>query len=393
MASVRELPAPSARAYNSQMPKRVCYIHVGPHKTGTTSIQWFLQENRAELLRAGVFVPESETKHGAHHAIVEKLCGQELGGHREPSAAKAIQAIVETPCEAIVISSEALEGILRNEDHARTFFNRIRELDVEPKLILFPRNQSQWINSIYSSAVKTFRRSHPFQDFAAAAAATRYRSLKFSTWIELTDAHDVELIARPFTKETIAHGVVPEFLLALGINPLQFRGTELRRNEGAGPFTVSVAREVMRSLGVVDNGLKWLQAMRCKAKLATYLRERKLADIGYCGLTTMMARRIQRELRSDNDAFAQRAWSRPWAEIFTADIREEFKPNDFEICPPGWAIRQRLQRAVREMKAIVQEILLDPSLTIEAPWNDLRKRSGLDFTRVNPRVRSNTLTV
>ena len=39
------------------MRKRVCYIHIGPHKTGTSSIQGFLKENRAELLRYGYFVP------------------------------------------------------------------------------------------------------------------------------------------------------------------------------------------------------------------------------------------------------------------------------------------------------------------------------------------------
>ena len=55
------------------MTKRICYIHVGPHKTGTSSIQWFLQENRAELLEHGYFVPESETKRGAHHALAEGL--------------------------------------------------------------------------------------------------------------------------------------------------------------------------------------------------------------------------------------------------------------------------------------------------------------------------------
>jgi hypothetical protein len=41
------------------MSKRICYIHIGPHKTGTSSIQWFLQENRAELLKYGYFVPET----------------------------------------------------------------------------------------------------------------------------------------------------------------------------------------------------------------------------------------------------------------------------------------------------------------------------------------------
>ncbi|HJY52915.1 MAG TPA: hypothetical protein VKD89_02735, partial [Candidatus Udaeobacter sp.] len=79
------------------MTTRVCHIHVGPHKTGTTSIQWFLQENRAELLTHGYFVPESETRRGAHHALVEKLAGLEVGEHREPLVAKSIEAIAETP--------------------------------------------------------------------------------------------------------------------------------------------------------------------------------------------------------------------------------------------------------------------------------------------------------
>jgi hypothetical protein len=380
--------------------KRVCYVHIGPHKTGTSSIQWFLQENRAELLRRGYFVPESETRHGAHHAIVRKLCGQELGEHREPSVAKAIRAIIETRFEAIVISSEALEGILIHGDRARIFFDRIRELNLEPKLVLFPRNQSHWVNSIYSSAVKTFRRSDSFQHFAMAAAATRYRGLKFSNWIELADAHHIELIARPFTKEIIARGVVPEFLQIIGINSSEFRDAQIRRNEGAGPFTVSVARKVMRSLGITGNQLKWLQAMRCKAKLAIYLRERGLADTGYCGLSNELARRIEAELQPDNDRFAKRVWGRPWAEIFAADIDEDFEPNDFEIRQPGYAVRWHLRRAVREMNATVQQIFLDPTLAIEAPWNDLRKRSGgfqedrssiklpRDSRRTNQRVHS-----
>src|ERR1043166_9545550 len=93
------------------MTKRICYLHVGPHKTGTTSIQWFLQENSAEMLAHGYFVPESETKRGAHHALVEALAGLDVGEHREALVAKSMQAMAETPAPAIVISSEALEGL------------------------------------------------------------------------------------------------------------------------------------------------------------------------------------------------------------------------------------------------------------------------------------------
>src|SRR4051795_5892345 len=99
------------------MSKRVCYIHVGPHKSGTTSIQWFLQENRAELLKHGYFVPESETKRGAHHALAEALAGLDVGEHRQSLVTKSIRAIAETASETIIISSEALEGILESRKH------------------------------------------------------------------------------------------------------------------------------------------------------------------------------------------------------------------------------------------------------------------------------------
>src|SRR5215469_3836293 len=122
------------------MTKRICYIHVGPHKTGTTSIQWFLQENRDELLKDGYFVPEAETRRGAHHALAEGLAGLDVGKHREPLVARSVAAIAETSAQAIVISSEALEGLFRNRQNTKAFFDRITELNLQPKLILFPRN-------------------------------------------------------------------------------------------------------------------------------------------------------------------------------------------------------------------------------------------------------------
>src|SRR5207249_5017182 len=207
----RPFASPDPPHYTCRMRKRVCYIHVGPHKTGTTSIQWFLQENREELLKHGYFVPESETKHGAHHALVEKLCGLDVGEHRERLVANSIQALGESGSETIVISSEALEGILESRRHADVFFSRIGELNLEPKLILFPRNQPQWINSSYSSSVKSFRLSDPFQPLRFVQSV----GAKFSRWLELANAHAAELIARPFTKETIDRGVIPEFLRSI----------------------------------------------------------------------------------------------------------------------------------------------------------------------------------
>ncbi len=132
------------------MAKRVCYIHIGPHKTGMTSIRWFLKENRAELLKDGYFVPESGSIHGGHHQLVRQLCGQAVPQHQQGAAASFARVIKDTKCKAVVISSETLDDLLVYRDCARQFFGRIKELNLEPKLVFFPRNQSQLVNSRYT---------------------------------------------------------------------------------------------------------------------------------------------------------------------------------------------------------------------------------------------------
>lgn len=354
------------------MTKRSCYIHVGPHKTGTTSIQWFLQENSAELLAHGYFVPESETKRGAHHALAEALAGLDVGEHREPLVARSIQAIAETSAPAIIISSEALEGLFGDRQTVGIFFKRIDELNLQPKIVLFPRNQPQWINSSYASTVKSFRRSDSFESGAYGFAESP--QARFSRWIELAETYRAELIARPFNKETRIRGVIPEFLQSIGITASHFRDRAVRRNEAVGPFTVSVAREVLRSIG---KEMTWLQAKKCKRRLADYCRQNNCADTGYCGLSTPLVRHIEEELRADNDLFAQAVWGKSWADIFAADVAEQFTPNDFELRRPDWFTTRRLVRAIDAMKHFANQLLLDPALAVEAPWNDVGYRSGL----------------
>jgi len=326
----------------------------------------------AELLTDGYFVPESETKRGAHRALAEALAGLDVGEHREPLVARSIAAIAATPARTIIISSEALEGLFRNRPNTKAFFNRIQEMNLQPKLIVFPRNQPQWINSSYSSTVKSFRRSNSFEPGAFGFAQSP--DARFSRWIRLAETYGAELIVRSFNKDTVRRGVIPEFLDSIGITSSQFRDRAVRRNEAVGPFTVSVAREVLRS---IRKEMTWLQAKKCKVELAHHLRQNNCTDTGYCGLSTALARHIEEELRSDNDAFAQRVWGKSWADVFAADVVEQFTPNDFEVRRPDWFTARRLRRAIGKMTDFARQTLLDPALAVDAPWNDVAHRSGL----------------
>jgi hypothetical protein len=349
--------------------RRPCYIHGGPHKTGTKSIQWFLKENRAELLRRGYFVPESGNIHGGHHAIVKKLCGQVVPDRQESAVTEFAHGLAQTQCEAVIISSETLHGLLAHQPYAKQFFGRVAELDLVPRLIFFPRNQPQAINSRYAEVIKSFQSCERFERFVEGT--TGDPALRYSLLLELADAFQVGMVACPFAGETISRGVVSKFLEVIGLDPSQFSHANARRNQVAGPFTVSVARRLFRLIRSSGKQLKWLQAERCKRLLAAYLAKNGWTDTGYCGLTTTMARRIEKEWLPDNDAFAKRVWGRSWNEVFSSDICREFTPNDLEILGPVESIEQQLCQAVHEMTPPVQDVMLDPALAVEATWNEL----------------------
>jgi hypothetical protein len=358
--------------------KRVCYIHTGPPKTGTSSIQWFLKENRAELLKHGYFIPDSRTAHGAHHTLARKLCGQELSDHKQSAATDFVRQLNQSNSQAVLISSETLDGLLRHAEYAGTFFGWLRELQLEPRLVFFPRNQPQWINSRYAEAVRGFSLSGPFETSARGVA--QGRGSKYSPMVELANTYNATLIARPFTTDTIANGIVPTFLQAIGADPSQFRDTDVRRNQTVGPFTVSVARRLSRSVLGTEGQFKCRQARQCKITLAAYLKKSGLQDFGYCGLSTAMARQIEATFRSDNDAFAQCVWDRPWNEIFADDVGQEFAPNDFDICEPSQATQHLLSHTVSELIPIVEGLMRDPIFSVDAPWNDFLQRAGWNAT-------------
>ena len=340
------------------MKKRICYIHVGPHKTGTTSIQWFLRENRAELLKHGYLVPESGNIHGGHHPLVRQLCGKNVPHNHSRAAAKFTEALARTVCEAVVISSEALEGLLRRQECASAFFKHLRELNLEPRIVVFPRNQPQLINSRYVEVVRGFRRSEPFESFVSAEI--HLATFSYSDFVTLANQFDAKLVARPFTGRMKPGGLVADFLQAIKADVFPFGGTEIRRNQTAGPFTVSVARDVSRLIANSGRRLTEAQARRCKRRLTRHLQENGLADTGYCGLSAGLAQQIEKHWQQDNDFFAQHVWQKPWKHVFAEDAGREFTPNDFDVAQPDDSTQRQRHRTAMEIMAYVEDIIADP---------------------------------
>ena len=140
------------------MSKRVI-VHAGFHKTGTTSIQLFLQRHRDRLRRAGIEFYAGryiDNNHVELHAAAmrdDRMSTWKLAsGFRSsamfPAIAEHIERAIESsPCDTVLFSAEGISYLRFDDEMAR-----LHELvgNRPSTIIVYQRERSAWIESFKS---------------------------------------------------------------------------------------------------------------------------------------------------------------------------------------------------------------------------------------------------
>jgi hypothetical protein len=130
------------------------FLHIGPHKTGSTYIQRYFFDNRQQLLKLGVNYPSAGCgKHKAQHETVEnvkKLEQGELDDFFEQCTGSAIN----------FISSENFSSL--KPEHIEKLSKALANLDV--RIIYYYRNFIDKFPSFWQEAIK-HGRSFTFHEF------------------------------------------------------------------------------------------------------------------------------------------------------------------------------------------------------------------------------------
>jgi hypothetical protein len=139
------------------MPKTV-YLHIGAHKTGSTSLQHALGRNEDRLSEHGFLFPKASRIHFAHRRIVFALRGKghhAVGDAPDPGQEMdAILAEIEASgASKVVLSCEGLFGL----DRKSVRFLRDRLGKFDPKIVVYIRRQDNLLLSLYNQWVKTAR--------------------------------------------------------------------------------------------------------------------------------------------------------------------------------------------------------------------------------------------
>jgi len=144
--------------------KKKIFLHIGTHKTGTTSLQKFLYDHKNELKLMSFYFP----KIGIHQYSQHKLAFSLQDKHPLKNQLKLWEELVDkikkTECDNIIISSEEFSNI-DNIDNIIYLKEVLKEFDI--KIIVYLRRQSDLVESIYNQQTKDWKspRKEPIEFF------------------------------------------------------------------------------------------------------------------------------------------------------------------------------------------------------------------------------------
>ena len=149
--------------------ERALYVHVGQHKTGTSTIQYFISRNRAILQRHGVFVPGKLVGPNVHHDIARTLWNTQPSDVARKRFLDVIASILDQAgsCPRVLLSSEVFStGHLKlHNEHLKLFSEHFDSVH----LIYYMRRQDDALMSGYNQLIKSHGRKEPFAEPSSPA--------------------------------------------------------------------------------------------------------------------------------------------------------------------------------------------------------------------------------
>jgi hypothetical protein len=195
------------------------FLHIGTSKTGTSSLQFFLHNNRESLARLGYLYP-SQNK--THHNLAFILLGDSKASDRVDTWKDILAEIDNSPLNNIIISSEFFSEI-NNLDSLEKIAAYLAKYQI--KIIVYLKRQDKKVESNFNQLMKTGVYAGTVDFFLKQTGKPNYLKL-LDNWSRVFGRENI--IVRPLEKEQIPD-IYQDFLKNVGIVSLDgFTKTEDR---------------------------------------------------------------------------------------------------------------------------------------------------------------------
>ncbi len=156
------------------MRSRPVVLHVGMHKTGTTSVQTMIARNREHFTAEGLYYPEAgQVGVGdGQHNLAWELNGDERFDPEAGSLADLSDELREHQPSAVLISSEDLEYLHDKPDRLLMLRDLLGDLGYSARVVITLREPSEYLESLYYELVHQGRAGE-FDTFVTEALEQR----------------------------------------------------------------------------------------------------------------------------------------------------------------------------------------------------------------------------
>jgi hypothetical protein len=335
--------------------KRTLFLHIGPPKTGTTTIQMFFRDNARTFLKQGLFRPRTGTEEidHFHRPLVFAFMPQS----RRPGLRQKLAAELRDHGlpERVFITAEFFASRIDQPEYVASLRQFCSELGYRLHVIAYLRPQVPSLNSLFTQYVKNWRvpeTMDTFLDHQLSLAQHNYVSLFRS----VMDVPDIELTIRPFNRETLDKGITRDICEVIG---LRHDSVELARpvdaNIAPGPKTIeafqTLARRVPAELPGFDR--ERLSALTRPLIMAAGALGWNREKFG--GITPEQQDMIEKRVQDTNEMLARRVWSKSWTEVFSPDDCQPPPFNTFDLAAADASERQQFQEFLAESMDLIRE--------------------------------------
>ncbi len=313
-------------------PDRTCFLHIGPHKTGTTSIQDALFDNAERLAEIGVYYPtisgDRAGRQRRNHTPLTRTSNFKADDLLASPFWEELSSKIANIRGSIVISSEHFAETLRPEDVYERVVDFFESRGFKVVAVAYVRDQPGWLNSWYTQDQRNFKSRDSFSAFLDRA----FELGLVDPWGYLgrfidDPRTDVRVVS---FERAVKAGLARSFLDAIGVDPAFEIAEPSASNPNLGVKGMYAAQEIMRRVnGRVRSMPNYNQLYERFKKL---MRGRDWEKTAYIGFTPEEEALIRDRYKASNDAFAQKFFGADWATICpprSASLRE----FDFEGAP------------------------------------------------------------
>ena len=285
------------------MKRRRLVLHIGTHKTASTSIQEMLGRLSQELTEEDILIPSSGSRIlGSHHHLAWDCFGDGRFDSLFGGMDSLRDEISGSDAPLIVVSSETFTARpgQKRQEHAIESLRRLgNELNLELQVIAYVRPQWTYLDSLYTQQVKMGFHSLHFDEFVSTNLnKSRFDyNVVFSTW----KSHFPNLTIRVFEKGRLPGGVLEDFMSFLGIAHAMEKPVPML-NRRIGAVQLEVIR--MATSEMISQGIKKPVRKAIAAKLLHKLLDELPDDEPFSGLDDDLAGQLSDRFRESNHRFA-----------------------------------------------------------------------------------------